>query len=337
VLRQWNAGSLTELLAANGLQDAPEEPFPNDGWSGSQLSLLRRGDERFVLKRTSWATDWIVRATNDRLLREAFVADGVPPMPEGVRAPYLGAAADGSAAAILMPDLTGALFDWERPIDVDDLARVIRNIAALHASTAETGPGFPGCPLRERIGLLTRASAERCRADGLAVGQRFLDGWEAFDRRAEPAARDLVGRLSSDVGPLLDALDRLPAALLHGDLKLANVGFVGDEMVLIDWQMVTRAPVAVELGWLVVSNVAALPEPPGAVLERYRAAAAAAGVDVGDWDAQLDLTWIVGLLLRGWRKGLDAEAGIPTGWGASGADDLAWWSRRAVEAADRRL
>ena len=30
---------------------------------------------------------------------------------------------------------------------------------------------------------------------------------------------------------------------------------------------------------------------------------------IGDWAAQVDLTWIVGLLLRGWRKGLDAEAG----------------------------
>ncbi|MEX2011036.1 MAG: hypothetical protein WEF51_02235, partial [Chloroflexota bacterium] len=97
------------------------------------------------------------------------------------------------------------------------------------------------------------------------------------------------------------------------------------------------APIAVELGWLLVSNVAALPEPPEAVVERYRAAAATAGVDLADWETQLDLTWIVGLLLRGWRKGLDAEAGTPTGWGASGSDDLAWWSRRAVEAADRRL
>ena len=28
---------------------------------------------------------------------------------------------------------------------------------------------------------------------------------------------------------------------------------------------------------------------------------------IGDWDRQVDLTWIIGLLLRGWRKGLDAE------------------------------
>ena len=57
----------------------------------------------------------------------------------------------------------------------------------------------------------------------------------------------------------------------------------------------------------------------------------------GDWDAQLDLTWLIGLLLRGWRKGLDAEAAVTLGSGVSAAEDLAWWCERAVEAADRRL
>lgn len=138
--------------------------------------------------------------------------------------------------------------------------------------------------------------------------------------------------------------------------------------------MTALAPVAVELGWLLVSNSAALPERPEAVLERYRRAVAAiAGSPVGavapfdaslafpsaalqavlggdpeprfrsmervlgDWDAQLDLTWIVGLLLRGWRKGLDAEAGVLLASGVSAADDLAWWCEHAVEAATRRL
>ena len=58
---------------------------------------------------------------------------------------------------------------------------------------------------------------------------------------------------------------------------------------------------------------------------------------VGDWDAQVDLTWIVGLLLRGWRKGLDAEAGVTLASGIRATDDLAWWCERAVAAAERRL
>ena len=58
---------------------------------------------------------------------------------------------------------------------------------------------------------------------------------------------------------------------------------------------------------------------------------------LGDWDAQLDLAWIVGLLLRGWRKGADTADGVTLGSGVAAGDDLAWWAERAVEAAGRRL
>jgi hypothetical protein len=53
------------------------------------------------------------------------------------------------------------------------------------------------------------------------------------------------------------------------------------------------------------------------------------------WLAQLDCAVLVGLLLRGWRKGADAEAGVVLASGVSAADDLAWWCDRAVEAGGR--
>jgi hypothetical protein len=377
VLRHWDRIGLPALLVARGLAGLPEEPFPNDGWSGARLTLVRHGDERYVVKRTSWAQDWIARATRDHALREGFVATGQLRLPEPLADIYLGAAAEGSAAALLMPDLSDQLLAWERegasaPLPVATLDRVLDAVARLHrqpwgeAVPAGGGLDWPWCPLPERLGLLTRASAERYRAGGLPVGERFLAGWDAFDRAAPPAARSLVASLSSDPGPLLAALGRLPSTGLHGDLKLANVALLDERRIgLIDWQMISFAPVAVELGWLLVSNVAILPEPPDAVLARYRrhlehaaghelavAPPQTAGaewegtlwyppVDVdevlGDWDAQVDLALLVGLLLRGWRKGLDAESGTPTGWGTAGAEDLAWWCERAVAAADRRL
>jgi aminoglycoside phosphotransferase (APT) family kinase protein len=164
---------------------------------------------------------------------------------------------------------------------------------------------------------------------------------------APPAARDLVDGLSREPAPLIRALARLPAVGLHGDLKLANVALRADgDVGLIDWQLTMRAPIAVELGWFLVSNSGSLPEPPEPVLNAYRAALGQELRDrgperqvavVGDWSAQADLAWIVGLLLRGWRKGLDAEAGVRLPSGVSAADDLAWWCERAVKAGERRL
>ena len=131
---------------------------------------------------------------------------------------------------------------------------------------------------------------------------------------------------------MIDALESQPATLIHGDLKLANAGIEADgSVVVVDWQMVMLAPVAIELGWFLVSNVSSLPLPASDILDRYWAQR---GIGPG---SQNDIAILVGLLLRGWRKGMDAEAGITLASGVSAADDLAWWCERAVEAADRIL
>jgi hypothetical protein len=327
---------LAEVLARHGLAGASEEPFPNDGWSGASMTSLRRGQDLFVLKRDSLARDWIAKATADgAILREAWFAARGPALPSPIRAPYLGVGRDGDEFGILMPDLTGILFDWDAPISVGELQRVLDGLAELHShpwtisDVLETGHL---CPLRERVTLICRASLERQGPARDAVGDRILPGWDAFDRVAPPAARELIKSLGTDPTPLVDALARLPLTLLHGDLKLANVGIEPDGTIdLVDWQMVMIAPVAVELGWFLVSNVNALPLPPAEVLDRYWRARGLDGT------RQNDIAILVGLLLRGWRKGYDAEAGISLASGVSAADDLAWWCARAVEAAGRVL
>lgn len=347
----WAGRTLADLLAEHGLAGIAEAPFPNDGWSGATLTSLQAGGRRFILKRTSWSADWIARSTRDHALREAVLAATPIAYRRPLTTAHLGAAADGTAAAILMPDLSDSLLHWDasgsraEAIRDEDLDRVLAAMAAVHAhpwdpETTIPGLEWPWCPIRERVQLLTRQSAERYRAGGVWVGERFLAGWDAFDRLAPAGARALIGDLSAEPAPLLDALARLPATGLHGDLKLANVALHRDGTAsMIDWQMITRAPVAVELGWFLVANVGQLPDPPDRTMERYRAALAAGGAATveGDWAAQRDLALIIGLLLRGWRKGLDAEAALTLPGGTGAAEDLAWWCREAVEAAARRL
>jgi Phosphotransferase enzyme family len=336
-----------DVLRRHGLAGATEWPFPNDGWSGARLAIRERGGERFVIKRDSSAWDWIARATLDGpLLREAWFAAHGPALPAPLWAPYRGAGTDEDAGpgvvALLMPDLTGVLLPWEQVADVATVERAMGALATLHAHdwAPESLDGGPWCPLRERLLLLSRPAAEGYRDAGNPVGERFLTGWEAFDAAAPSATRRLIADLSDNVTPLIRALARLPSTLLHGDLKLANVGLAPDARIaLIDWQMVTVAPVAVELGWFLVSNAPSLPLGPEAVLERYRSALEAAGghAVIDDWDTQVDLAILVGLLLRGWRKGLDAAAQARYPSGERATDDLAWWAARAAAAAGRRL
>jgi Phosphotransferase enzyme family len=237
-----------------------------------------------------------------------------------------------------MPDLTGTLLTWEAPVAVPAVDRVIAALAALHTQGWHDAipAGLGWTDLRRRVLLLTRRTAAEYEKAGNPVGQRFRLGWEAFDDHASRDARWLMDHVNDDPEPLLAALAGLPPAGLHGDLKLGNVGLAPDGTVwLIDWQMTLVAPVAVELGWFLVCNVAGLPLAPDDVLERYRAAAGRA--DDPQWAAERDLAIIVGLVMRGWRKGLDVQAGLTLPTGASAAADLAWWSREAVAAAGRRL
>jgi hypothetical protein len=334
------AEPLADLLAAHGLTGVPEEPMQHDGWSGAGMTRLTRADgARFVLKRDSLARDWIARVTGDEPgLREAMLVRASPEMPSPVTLPHLGVAQDGEDVVLLMPDLTDVLIRWEQPIDVVTLDRVLAALAALHREPWHAGlpAAFPWTERSRRLLLLTRTAAAAYEAQGLSFGARFVQGWDAFDRHVQPAARDLIAGLTTDPAPLFAALDRLPNAGLHGDLKLGNVGLAADSSVpMIDWQMTMVAPVAVELGWFLVANVSGLPLPPDAVLERYRVAAGAPLDET--WSAQRDLAVIVGLFLRGWRKGLDTEAGAAHPSGLTAPEDLAWWASSAVEAARRRL
>jgi hypothetical protein len=286
VADRFPVAALDDLLREHGLDGIPEEPFPNDGWSGASLTRLRRGDgDRFILKRDSLSRDWIAQATNDGpLLREAWfaarshlVSDKTS---DALRARYVGVGQDGDEVGILMPDLTGHLFDWEKPISIEALDRVLAGIAAMHAqsgtywsgmATADGTESAPWCPIRERIALISRASLEHSGPARDAVADRILPGWDAFDQLASPSARDLVTMLSHDPQPLVDVLSAQPHTLIHGDLKLANVGIAADGAIeTIDWQMVSIAPIAIEIGWFLVANVTSLPVEPNEVIRRYR-------------------------------------------------------------------
>lgn len=325
---------LTELLGRYRIDPASEEPFPNDGWSGAVLTRLRDADGRaYVLKRDSLERDWIARATHDDFLREAWFAVKGPALPWPARNPALGAGSTDieGEVAILMPDLSDVLFDWNTPLTSTQLDAVLMALASLHG-TATPADRDEWTGWEDRVTLICRPSLERPGPARDAVADRLLPGWDAWDRLATREAQRIIAALADNVEPLLDAMAEAPSSLIHGDLKLANAGIAADGAVeMVDWQMVTVAPAGVELGWFLVANVNALPLPPDQVLRRYWAAR---GTEPG---TQNDIAILVGLLLRGWRKGADAEAGVVHASGVSAADDLAWWCERAVESARRVL
>jgi aminoglycoside phosphotransferase (APT) family kinase protein len=206
----------------------------------------------------------------------------------------------------------------------DQLDVVVRGMAALHA--APPPDDVPWCDVRARLLLLSSAGAEIAASYGAPVARDLIEGWRLFARHATPAAVRLVEALHADLAPLLSALAPLPTMFLHGDLKFDNVGIDdAGRLWLIDWAMTMHAPAAVELGWFLAINSRRLPCSPDDAMALYARHAGLAGNVRKMHDG---LSVICGLVLRGWRKALDADASEPA--------ELRWWCERA-EAAERFL
>jgi hypothetical protein len=313
---------LGTLLEAHGLAGVREEPIVHTGYSGAALTALSPADgERFVLKRMSIARDWIMRATDDIACREAaFAASGIT-LGERIRTPTVGLARDAGGHALLMRDITGHLLP-QGLITPGQLDSIIKGMAALHALPLPDADAVPWCGWRQRLLLLTPAGARVAAAYDAGVAPHLVEGWALFDEIAPRPIVEFIHALGEDPAPLIDLLASLPASLLHGDLKFDNIGLDDAErMWLIDWAMPMLAPPAIELGWFLAINSRRLPASLDEVMRRYADAVAIAPALRETHDAA---TVLCGLLLRGWRKGLDADEGEPA--------ELRWWCAHAADA-----
>lgn len=320
------------LLAAHRIPPVEAE-FPNDGYSGARLSALRRGDERFVLKRMRFDDDWLMRLTGDNTCREcefavSHVAGRLPPR---IGIPTIGAARDGDAWALLMHDISGERLPNDGIVPSGDTDRILAATAALHASLWEhpLEDDVNWCGVDARLTLLSPPTGQMLVDEGRDFG--LAAGWRAFERLAPPSAVAVAGTLFADIAPLMRLLDSLPKTLLHGDLKFANMGLDGVTLLLLDWAMVTRATVALEISWFLAVNSGRLPWSLDETLDRYAGhledALGRARFAAARWPEQRDAMFLCGLLSYGWGKALDAEAGRPA--------ELAWWCDGAVDAFDR--
>jgi hypothetical protein len=295
-------------------------PLAHTGFSGARLTRLTDGDgQSYVLKRLSIERDWIMRATDDVGCREAAFAAAARSLPAGIATPTIGVARDGGEQALLMHDISDALLPQGAVADAA-VRKILERVAELHRSDA---PGdVPWCDLRLRLTLLTPERARIAAAYGAPVARDLDEGWRLFAKHATPAARALIEGLFADATPLLRALEPLPAAFLHGDLKFDNIGIGADGRIhLIDWAMPLVAASAVEIGWFLAINSRRTTLSLDEQMRIYAEAAAMSPAERATHDA---LSAVCGLLLRGWRKALDAEDGEP--------GELRWWCER-VEAA----
>jgi hypothetical protein len=300
-----------------------------DGRSGSLLERVTlAGGETLVVKHVRDGGDWIMRASHDHGRAAELWSSGVlGRVPEVIDHAVLGAEQVTGGWVVIMRDVSAALVPDHARISRADSRRVLEAAAALHAAFAD-GPPLRLCPLADRYGFLSPATARREAGGADEVPGLIGRGWERF---AEIAPADVAGpvlAVAERPEPFAAALSAFPSTLVQGDLKLGNLGFTGDRVVMLDWGTQTGwAPAAVEVAWYLAINWSRIDATREQVLDDFRAAEGGRH----DEDA-LRLALLGGLVQLGWDKALHASGHPDPAVRAREAADLAWWADRARDA-----
>jgi hypothetical protein len=317
---------MTSLLE-NVVERAPLAT--TDGRSGSLLErVVLAGGETLVVKHVLDGGDWIMRASHDHGRAAELWSSGLlARVPAVIDHAVVGAEQVSGGWVVIMRDVSAALLPDHARIGRADGRRVLEAAAALHARFRDDPPR-PLCSMVDRYQFLSPATTRREAGGADEVPRLIGRGWERF---AELVPDEVAGPVLSILErpePFVAALSRFPATLIQGDLKLGNLGFSGDRVVMLDWGTQTGwAPPAVEVAWYLAVNWSRIDASREQVLDDFRAAEG----ERHDEDA-LRLALLGGLVQLGWDKALHASGHPDPAIRAREAADLAWWTGRAREA-----
>lgn len=228
---------------------------------------------------------------------------------------------DGDGWLLVMDDRSEWFLGDDRVLSRDENKRVLSAVDRMHRE-------FWGeCPdgaftLREYFDALLSW-------DGLDRGAHwpiiklFRRGWELFP---DVAPRDVVAAMDAvhtDPLPLAQALERCGSTLLHGDLRLHNLGLTPDRVVLLDWELACCGPPAVDFAWYLIISATRIDATREQVTDDFREIA-------GDrFDpVALELAMITALAQLGWNKALDIVENPDETIRAQERADLDWWIAR---------
>jgi thiamine kinase-like enzyme len=133
-------------------------------------------------------------------------------------------------------------------------------------------------------------------------------------------------------GPLAAALRRAygGTTLVHGDLRDDNLGFAGDRVVLIDWDLATAGTPTVDFAWYLAQDAWRI----DATHDELEADHRAAEGDLLE-PREVELGLLTGLVQYGWIFGHSLRIHPDPQEQAWARAELDWWvprTRRALEA-----
>jgi hypothetical protein len=227
---------------------------PHRGFGGNSGAIVERRDG-LVVKHVVPLDGWMGRATRDADGRSARLwLDGqMGRFPPQLDTAVERVEADGDGYWIHMRDVTDRLLGDERRLVPADVRAVFAAAAAMHREFH--GEDVASATRPEDFLTLTSPATAARETDELDLPPKQIPAaWDAFAQAAPHDVAAAVTALLDDPAPLVAALARDGLTLIHGDLRDDNMGVLGSEVCLIDWDLATMATPGVELAWFLLQD-----------------------------------------------------------------------------------
>jgi len=319
-------------VAALSAEIVDRAPLGSAGASGNSLERVTlRDGRRLVRKEASQEWDWISRATRDTgRVVTMFEQRLFERFPTSIDHTVVAAEHAGQPWSVFMRDISAHLIAGERRLDRSELRRILAALADLHLT-------FWGerlddlCALEDRYNLLSPATGRRERATGERTGELILRSWEHFCEMVPGEVADAILDLAEDPAPLARLLETCEPTLIHGDVRLNNLGLAPDRVMLVDWgERTGSAPAPVELASFLIFDARRFD------VSRDQVVADARALYGDRWDERaFELALIGGLVQLGCNFTLPIALGKGEAAYASARAELDWWVPRVAAALEK--
>jgi hypothetical protein len=236
----------------------------------------------------------------------------------------------GRRWSVFMSDVSAYLIAGERRLGRSEVRRILAALADVHLTFWGERLGDL-CGLEDRYNLLSPAIGRRERATGERTGELILRSWQHFREMVPGEVADAILDLAEDPAPLARLLDTCEPTLIHGDVRLNNLGLAPDRVMLVDWgERTGSAPAPVELASFLIFDARRFD------VSRDQVVADARALYGDRWDERaFELALIGGLVQLGCNFTLPIALGKGDAAYASARAELDWWVPRVAAALER--
>jgi Ser/Thr protein kinase RdoA (MazF antagonist) len=236
----------------------------------------------------------------------------------------------GNRWSVFMRDISAHLVAGDRRLGRAEVRRVLAAMADMHLTF--WGERFDDlCTLKDRYNLLSPSTGRREQERGERAGELILRSWEHFDALLPGEIATAIRAMADQPALLTKLLETCEPTLIHGDVRLNNLGLAEDRVVLVDWgERTGGAPAAVELASFLVFDARRFDVSRDEVISDFRAL-------YGERfdERAMDLALIGGLVQLGCNFTLPIALGRGAEAVAAAKAELEWWTAKVAAALEK--